>query len=216
MNAVATMEITKENQPFDNRLAGDTDATALDGALAKDAAAATTDDGAAAAEPGPVGCYLVYENSSGGRLVLQYSRGEVPDNAVAFFGGGTKPLPRWKFEQNHGRTELIRGIAGGDANRRKYFVGWCQFLKLARQNGAKVIAFQVRGQGVPVDVYGYTVKQNAPEFAALEEGMVDVTKYDAVAVMPKHHEFLRGVRSIHVSNFLELGSLAGASTLMNA
>jgi hypothetical protein len=200
MNAVIT-ETTKENhQPIygDNRLA-------VEG-IHKDVLASPD-------EQGPVGCYLVYENSSGGRLVLHYSQGHVPDNAVAFFGGG-KSIPRWKFDQNQGRADLIKGIAGGDANRRKYFIGWCQFLKLAKQNGAQVIAFQVHGQGVPVDVYGYTVSQNAPEYIQLEDGMTDFRKYDAIAVMQKHHEFLKGVKSIHVSSFLELGGIAGASTML--
>jgi hypothetical protein len=199
----AIVETAKENQPsHENRM---TSAVGADG-LVKDVSNID--------EPGPVGCYLVFENSSGGRLVLHYSQGHVPDNAVGFFGGG-KPIPRWKFEANCGRTELIKGIAGGDANRRKYFIGWCQFLKLAKQNGAKVISFQVRGQGVPVDVYGYTVSKNAPEYIELEEGMTDLAKYDAIAVMQKHHEFLKGVKSIHVSNFCELAGIAGASTMLS-
>ena len=37
---------------------------------------------------GPVGCYLVYESNSSGCLVLQYSEGPVPDNAVGFFCPG--------------------------------------------------------------------------------------------------------------------------------
>jgi hypothetical protein len=32
--------------------------------------------------------------------------------------------------------------------------------------------------------------------------------------MPKDHAFLKGVKSIVISNFLELGNLAGASTTM--
>jgi hypothetical protein len=162
---------------------------------------------------GPVGCYLVYESSSGGRLVLQYSQGHVPANAVGFYGGG-KPIASWKFQQHHGRSDLIKGIAGGDSNRRKYFVGWCQFLKLAKQNGAKAIAFVVHGQGVAVDVYGYKQAQNQPELLPLERGMTDLSNYDGIAVMPKHHEFLKGVKSIAVSNFLELGNLAGATTTL--
>jgi hypothetical protein len=189
---------SKENQPiYDNRMV-----SATDDAVSK------------SAELGPVGCYLVYENSSGGRLVLHYSQGHVPDNAVGFFGGG-KPIPGWKFAQNQGRTDLIKGIAGGDANRRKYFIGWCQFLKLAKQNGAKVIAFQVYGQGVPVDIYGYTSSCNAPEYVQLEDAMTDFSKYDAIAVMQKHHEFLKGVHSLHISNFLDLGGIAGATTLLS-
>jgi Immune Mapped Protein 2 (IMP2) N-terminal domain len=71
---------------------------------------------------GPTGCYLCYESSSGGCLVLQYSQGPVPENAVGFWTPGTgEMIQPFKFKQNSGKSELIKGIAGGDSNRRKYF-----------------------------------------------------------------------------------------------
>ena len=39
----------------------------------------------------------------------------------------------FKFNQNAGRQELIKGIAGGDANKKKYFSGCCQFIKEAKK-----------------------------------------------------------------------------------
>ena len=75
-------------------------------------------------EQGPTGCYLVYEPSSGGRLMLHYSQGIIPDNAVGFWcPGPNKKIQGFKFKQAGGRSELIKGIAGGDANRPKYFLG---------------------------------------------------------------------------------------------
>ena len=118
----------------------------------------------------------------------------------------------FKFTQNAGRSELIKGIAGGDANRRKYYVGWCQFLKLAHQKSGHVIQFSPETQGVPVDVYGYRKENNSCVLLNLEDGLVEVSGLDAVAVMAKNHEFLKGVKTIVESNFLELGNLAGAST----
>jgi Immune Mapped Protein 2 (IMP2) N-terminal domain len=163
---------------------------------------------------GPIGCYLVYESNSGGCLVLQYSEGPVPDNAVGFFcpGVGHKIQP-FKFKQNSGKSVLIKGIAGGDSNRRKYFSGWCQFMKLAVAKGGLVIQFTAQ-QGVAVDVYGYLKEKQRPVYMDLDSGLIDVSVYDAVAVMPKDHEFMKGVKSIVISNFLELGNLAGASTML--
>jgi Immune Mapped Protein 2 (IMP2) N-terminal domain len=163
---------------------------------------------------GPVGCYLVYESNSGGCLVLQYSEGPVPENAVGFFcPGHGHTIQSFKFKQNSGKSVLIKGIAGGDSNRRKYFSGWCQFLKLAVAKGGLVIQFTAQ-QGVAVDVYGYMKDKQRPVHMDLESGLVDVSVYDAVAVMPKDHAFMKGVKSIVISNFLELGNLAGASTTM--
>jgi Immune Mapped Protein 2 (IMP2) N-terminal domain len=160
---------------------------------------------------GPTGCYLVYEPSSGGRLMIHYSTGAVPDNAVGFWAPApSHPIQKFKFTGAAGRSELIRGIAGGDANRRKYFVGWCQFLKQAHARKGSFIQFTAQ-QGVQVDIYGYVQSRHSPELLTSEK-MVDLSKYDAIAVMPKHHEFLKGVKSIVMSNFLEKGNLAGAST----
>lgn len=164
---------------------------------------------------GPIGCYLVYETTAGGRLMLYYSEGPIPDNAVGFWcPGPTKRIQGFKFKQDSGRSELIKGIAGGDSNRRKYFIGWCQFCKLAKSFGGKVIQFIPATQGVAVDIYGYTKAENQPELLDLDF-LTDISTYDAVAVMPKHHAFLKGVKSIAMTQFLELGNIAGATTLLN-
>ena len=34
---------------------------------------------------GPEGCYLIFENSSGGRLMLYYSNRQIPKNAIGFW-----------------------------------------------------------------------------------------------------------------------------------
>ena len=60
-----------------------------------------------------------------------------------------------------------------------------------------------------MDVYGYLRSEARPVLLELDSGLVDVSIYDAVAVMPKNHEFMKGVKSIVVSNFLELGNVAG-------
>jgi len=165
-------------------------------------------------EKGPTGCYLVYEPASGGRLMLHYSQGIVPDNAVGFWCPGPgQSIQGFKFKQAGGRSELIKGIAGGDANRRKYFAGWCQFLKLAKAKNGRIIQFTPE-QGVAVDCYAYQTSKSHPEFLDLESGLVDITHYNAIAVVPKHHAFLQGVKTINENNFLELGNMAGASTTM--
>ena len=173
-------------------------------------AAATTAD-----EKGPVGCYLVYEPSSGGVLMLHYSQGYVPSHAVGFWlPGAGHEIQGFKFKQAGGRSELIKGIAGGDANRRKYFAGWCQFLKLAKARQGKAIQFTAE-QGVPVDIYGYISSEQRPQYLDMESGLVDMSPWDAIAVVPRHAAFLKGVKSTSPSNFLELGNLAGAATTLS-
>jgi hypothetical protein len=163
---------------------------------------------------GPSGCYLIYENDSGGKLTLQYSQGEVPANAVGFWCPGEgKKIQGFKFKQHGGRSELIKGIAGGDANRRKYFVGWCQFIKLAKAMNGSIIKFPNAEQGVEVDIYGF--KNDQPFFLDLDEGLVDITEFNAVAVVPKHNVNFQGIKSLVMSNFLDRGNIAGATTLLS-
>lgn len=163
---------------------------------------------------GPVGCYLCYEPSSGGRLVLHYSQGPVPPNAVGFWCTPAK-IPAFKFKQAAGRSELIKGIAGGDAGKRRYYTGWCQFVKLAtRQESGRLIQFTPETQGIPVDVYAYHQATNSCRLLDLEAELTEMKDINAVAVMARDHEFLKGVKTIAMSNFLELGNLAGASTII--
>eukprot|EP01083_Nonionella_stella_P100769 284634_1 len=60
------------------------------------------------------GCYLLFDDSSGGKLTLQYSK-EIVDGAIGFWGPGQgKKIQGFKFKQNQGRSDLVSGIAGKD------------------------------------------------------------------------------------------------------
>jgi hypothetical protein len=38
---------------------------------------------------------------------------------------------------------------------------------------------------------------------------------DAVAVVPRHKDFVQGIKTMVLSTFLEMGGIAGSSTLLN-
>ena len=57
---------------------------------------------------------------------------EVPNDLILTRAFVAKSIG-FKFNQNAGRQELIKGIAGGDANKKKYFSGCCQFIKEAKK-----------------------------------------------------------------------------------
>ena len=162
------------------------------------------------------GCYLTYETDSGGRLMLHYKRAQQdqqrPKNAVGFWKPGKGVvLQDFKFDKNGGKMEIIRGISGGDSNRRKYFEGWCQYLKIAKSKDGVVQKFSRGGTGVEVDVYGFDGWESKSYQLNLGKHGVDMSKFDAVAVVPKHKDFLQGVTTLGLSTFLEKGSVAGAS-----
>mmetsp|Transcript_53036 Transcript_53036/g.158728 ORF Transcript_53036/g.158728 Transcript_53036/m.158728 type:complete len:165 (-) Transcript_53036:274-768(-) len=156
------------------------------------------------------GCYLVYESDSGGKLMLYYSRAKVP-NAVGFWRAGEeKKIQGFKFNQNGGRVELIKGIAGGDANKKKYYSGWCQFVKAARSFKGSVAKFPDKG-GIEVDLYGYTREGLLLQKLELDDEISDVTAIDAITCVPKHNDCYAGVKNMDISTFLEKGNTKGAT-----
>jgi hypothetical protein len=131
---------------------------------------------------GPEGCYLTFESSSGGQLMLIYSKSEIPLNAIGFWcPGSDHQIQGFKFKSKGGKSELIKGIAGGDQNRRKYYSGWCQFIKLAKAMNGYVIKFPNPKQGVEVDVVLYKTASQQPYELDLDEGLVEVAEFDAIA-----------------------------------
>mmetsp|Transcript_20071 Transcript_20071/g.49296 ORF Transcript_20071/g.49296 Transcript_20071/m.49296 type:complete len:173 (+) Transcript_20071:137-655(+) len=165
-----------------------------------------------ATEEGPEGCYLTFDSLSGGRLVLYYSQGKIPLNAIGFWCAGPgKAIQGFKFKQSQGQVELIKGIAGGDQNRRKYFSGWCQFIKQAKAMDGYVIKFPNPDQGVEVDVIGYKKVSEQPIELDLDEGLIEVADFDAVSVVPKNNATFRGIKSIGENKFLDMGNLAGGA-----
>jgi hypothetical protein len=133
-------------------------------------------------EDGPIGCYLTFESSSGGQLVLIYSKSEIPLNAIGFWcPGPDHQIQGFKFKSNGGKSELIKGIAGGDQNRRKYYSGWCQFIKLAKAMQGYVIKFPNPKQGVEVDIVAYKTASQHPYELDLDQGLMEVGDFDAIA-----------------------------------
>lgn len=131
---------------------------------------------------GPEGCYLTFESSSGGQLVLIYAKSEIPLNAIGFWcPGPNHQIQGFKFKSKGGKSELIKGIAGGDQNRRKYYSGWCQFIKLAKAMNGYVIKFPNPKQGVEVDVVAYRTASQHPYELDLDQGLVEVGDFDAIA-----------------------------------
>mmetsp|Transcript_25250 Transcript_25250/g.75790 ORF Transcript_25250/g.75790 Transcript_25250/m.75790 type:complete len:172 (-) Transcript_25250:146-661(-) len=92
----------------------------------------------------PRGCYLTFDAASQGTLFTHWSETPV-EGALAFFAP-RKNVPAFKFKQKGGRSELIREMSGGTGERiKRYYSGWCQFVKLAKQFEAAFImnAFDV-------------------------------------------------------------------------
>ena len=159
------------------------------------------------------GCYLSYHPDSGGRLEIHYSKSSIP-TAIAFWTPGEgKKIQGFKFTQNSGRQELIKGIAGGDANKKKYFSGCCQFIKEAKKFKGSVTFHSPIEQGIEVDIFVFFGDGNRMEQLVFEggEAMHDISGVNAVACVVKGNDSYTGVRNIDAVTFLNKGNQSGCA-----
>jgi hypothetical protein len=98
----------------------------------------------AAKIPNPNGCYLVHEENNQGTLSSVWSKTPV-DSCIGFFCPG-KEVPGFKY-QNGGRKEIIRQVNGG-VNVQKYFQGWVEFLKMAREMEGDLVMLKDEGASI--------------------------------------------------------------------
>lgn len=137
------------------------------------------------------GCYLVYDSSSNGRLMLYYSQTLVP-NAVGFWSPSPKhTIQGFKFKRNMGRSELIGNCAAGVTGRKNYYSGWCQFIRAAKALHGTVTVFpRLEKEGLDVDIYAYfkpPFEVDGRQTIPLEENVPFQLSYiSAVACLPRH------------------------------
>jgi len=154
------------------------------------------------------GCYLIFDSASGGTLTLQYSK-TVVTGAIGFWAPGKgKKLQGFKFKQNQGRSALMTGIAGKDY-KKKYFNGWCQFVKAAKMHKGSVCKWSEH-ERIELDMYVYY--NDCCEVKKIEDGeLFDVSTIDAVSCLPKGNSTFNGVKTGEYGTFINRGDAAGAS-----
>ena len=155
------------------------------------------------------GCYLVYTEDSGGKLVLYYSRTVIEDAVGFWMPKGGKKFQGFKFSHNQGKVDLIKGIAGGDSNRRKYYHGWCQFFKAAAITDGLIYKRPSRG-GIEVDLWVFYYETCTIEKVE-DSQFFDATRIYAIACVPKNTMLFNGMKTSELGQFLQKGQLAGAS-----
>ena len=121
--------------------------------------------------------------------------------------GEGKSVPKFKFKQNGGRSELCRDFAG--PNVKNYYAGLASFMKSGISLDG---SFQVLSDEVPqgFDIYIYLKEGDAVKF--VEPGQViRCGDLKAVAVVPKDSEALKGVQSTLLGNFCDTANKVGSA-----
>jgi hypothetical protein len=154
------------------------------------------------------GCYLIFDPNSGGKLTINYSK-TVVEGAIGFWCPGKgKNIQGFKFKQNQGRSDLMRDIAGKDY-KKKYFNGWCQFIKAAKTYNGSLCKWSEH-ERIELDIYVFF--SDKCEVKKIEDGeLFDVTNIDAVTCLPKGNATFTGVKTGEYGTFLNRGDAAGAS-----
>ena len=154
------------------------------------------------------GCYLLFD-SDGGKFVIKYSRTEVND-AIGFWSPGPgKKLQGFKFKQNQGRSDLMRGVGGSDY-KKKYYSGWCQFVKAAKSLNGYFVKHSEREHAGKVDVFVFFIE--TCEIVQIEDGkLFDVSQIAAIACVSQGNPCFNGVKTGEYGTFLNKGAKEGAS-----
>jgi len=163
------------------------------------------------------GCYLVYDSSSNGRLMLYYSKIAVP-NAVGFWAPSTKhKIQEFKFKRNMGRSELIGNCAAGVTGRKNYYSGWCQFIRAAKALQGSVTVFPRMGnEGLDVDIYVYFKPPFEPDgqqtVQIQENTLFQLSCISAVTCLPKLSTLFDEYAKLELNHWMTFSSKVGAST----
>lgn len=154
------------------------------------------------------GCYFIFDSTSGGRFITQFSKTAV-EEAIGFWAPGPgKKLQGFKFKQNQGRTDMMKGVAGKDY-KKKYFSGWCQFVKAAKSHNGYFVKYSAK-ERIETDIYVFY--NETCEIEMIEDAkLIEISTISAVACVAKGKNTFDGVKTGELGTFLNKGASAGAS-----
>lgn len=157
-------------------------------------------------------CYLVYDEPSGGKLQLHYSKTHLSHSLGSWTPGPSsdKKIQSFKFQQNNGRVDLIKG--NDVVNKRKFFDAWCQFVKIAVTYSSILFKWDDDFK-TPIDIYVHYGGGNGPvKLQCSQENGVELTKdIQAICVLPSGHRMFLGVQSMNLGVFIRQGNTSGVT-----
>ncbi|KAJ1449548.1 hypothetical protein M885DRAFT_535211 [Pelagophyceae sp. CCMP2097] len=158
------------------------------------------------------GCYLTFDHASQGTLFVHWSETAVA-GALAFFAP-RKAVPAFKFKAAGGRAELIREMSGGTGDRiRRYYSGWCQFIKLAKTFQADVVVLDF-GELPRVTICLFDGSKPADNIYEVERNVpVTLEPYVVVATVPYPNPCF-GATTMGKEYFAQVGNREGSSSTM--
>ena len=135
-------------------------------------------------------CYLV-QSTETQSLIEHYSEDNVEPFLAYWTAPEDKKIPKFKFTQNWGKSELVNFAKGDLKGKTAFFSGVCQWLRKAKTFDA-TIAFCNQFSGWECDLYFYLLQpEDGIQTVRVEYGEVfSVAKVDGVAILPRGMDFL--------------------------
>jgi hypothetical protein len=152
------------------------------------------------------GCYLTFDFASEGSLFIHWSEAPTPPpNSVAFFQPTTS-VPAFKYKQNGGRTELMRGFRG--ETKRRLYEGFCSFFKMSLDFKAVPVALLTS----EVSVY---VRHTSSEVKQMMKGQpFSLAGCTALVCVPEGNDAFTGMKTAAQAFFVDSGAKDGASVIL--
>mmetsp|Transcript_17091 Transcript_17091/g.20578 ORF Transcript_17091/g.20578 Transcript_17091/m.20578 type:complete len:254 (-) Transcript_17091:234-995(-) len=149
------------------------------------------------------GCFLSFETTSEGTLFINWSENEIDVEGTYAYFTTTQKVPKFKFKQNGGKSELIRGFLG--QSKGKYYQGWVQFVKLAREFKA------ILTMNFDDNIELYFLNGSNQVHPIPKGEAVEASDFIAVSAIPKDSNAYQGVATMTNDFFTGTGNKVGAS-----
>jgi len=143
---------------------------------------------------------MTYDGASNGTMYLNWKQSAWDGDCWAYFKSG-KSVPKFKFSNFGGKSELLRDCAQAHVDRQ--YIGWTHFVKMAKDQKAELIIMST-------DVKIYFVDNKANVFKAEVGKKYTLDKWEGVAAVGKDNSAL-DVQGMEKFSFLDNGRSNGAS-----
>ena len=137
-------------------------------------------------------CYLVQGTQTQGSLIEHYSETPVQAYLAYWQPPHDKTIPKFKFTQNWGKSELINATHGDTRGKRAYYSGICQWIRSAKTFNA-TLSFCNQVPGWECDLYFYfssLLLQKQTILLRDGETFTKLSMADGVAIVPRGSDFL--------------------------
>eukprot|EP00922_Rhytidocystis_sp_ex-Travisia-forbesii_P019452 GHVS01028796.1.p1 GENE.GHVS01028796.1~~GHVS01028796.1.p1 ORF type:complete len:160 (+),score=17.47 GHVS01028796.1:72-551(+) len=152
------------------------------------------------------GAYMKFDPASQGTLWLIWSKTPVVD-ALAYISPGKK-VPAFKFTTNAGKSEIVRNI---QTDHKKYYTGWCSFLKLCKTYDGEFVIMDVAG---PKDISVILSMNNNTLTIVEQKKKMNLSEAGAIACVPKDAQEFK-CQTMVQQLFLEKASEKGGGMVIS-